>query len=260
MGVTAWTGDSTINADAAGDGFSPTVDYKLYVVTTDDDGDSSVSEGADWTSGTPLAVSGLTVVDDDTTNAGVDGWDFSVNWTVSDSQDVISQDVDILADHVLGIGDRPVDTEVPAVYTGICCVIIHDGQPANSQRSTRSPIRALRNTTVAVIIRGDYVQLVVHGGREAVTGGIRIDGAISGPGRYTHGEVGHGGCAPAGQIRTRGQDVDILILGVHVRVCGGGRLPSQMEISSVDRVDRVVRITRRQRRGRSGQSLNGEGV
>src|SRR5680860_1585056 len=92
----SWTGTSDVTTDAAVDAFDPNVDYKLYVVTTDDDGDSSVSEGADWTSGTPLAVSELNVVDDDTTNAGVDGWDFSVNWTVSGSPDVIKQEIYIL--------------------------------------------------------------------------------------------------------------------------------------------------------------------
>jgi len=110
MGVTAWTGTSAVTTDAAGVSFDPEKTYKLYVVTTDDDGDSSVSEGADWTSGTPLAVSGLTVVDDDTTNAGVDGWDFSVNWTVSDSQDVISQDIYILPSDTLDLS-----THNPAV-------------------------------------------------------------------------------------------------------------------------------------------------
>jgi len=95
MGVTAWTGESDLTTDAAGDGFAPTVDYKLYVVTTDDDGDSSISAGAEWSSVTPQAVSGLAVVDDDTTN-GVDGRDFSVNWTVSGSPDVIKQEIYIL--------------------------------------------------------------------------------------------------------------------------------------------------------------------
>jgi len=96
--TTSWTGTAAddVTTDATGAEFDPYEDYKLYVVTTDDDGDSSISAGAEWTSEVPNPVLDISFSDPDDSTIGVTGEDFSLNWTVSGSPDVIKQEIYIL--------------------------------------------------------------------------------------------------------------------------------------------------------------------
>src|SRR5680860_168014 len=77
--TTSWTGTAAddVTTDATGAEFDPYEDYKLYVVTTDDDGDSSISAGAEWTSEVPNPVLDISFSDPDDSTIGVTGEDFS---------------------------------------------------------------------------------------------------------------------------------------------------------------------------------------
>jgi len=77
--------------------FDPTQAYDIYVVARKANHGETASGAAAWPSAAPAGVTGLTGSDNDATT-GVDGRDFTANWTPSSSTDVIRQYIYILPD------------------------------------------------------------------------------------------------------------------------------------------------------------------
>lgn len=89
-----WQGTSAMLVDSAGVAFDPLKAYQVWIVAEDAVGHLSPSAPAVWPP--PAAPTGVTASDADTTNTGLDGRDFSVDWTRSVSVDVLSHRIYIL--------------------------------------------------------------------------------------------------------------------------------------------------------------------
>lgn len=113
-----WTGASTVTADSAGAPFSSEISYYVWVVAEDQAGRMSASEPAEWPDAPPDAPVLLTAVDDDATEGGVDGRDFTLTWTVSASTDVLEQRIYLLPTGVPLVVMGPAAQSPAAVLTG----------------------------------------------------------------------------------------------------------------------------------------------
>lgn len=93
-----WTGEAGITTDSAGNSLGQDR-YKVYVVAVNGNGKTASAEAnmtAKRDMPLPNAPTDIHAVDNDNIYVGVDGRDFTVNWTVSTSDGVTGQEIYIL--------------------------------------------------------------------------------------------------------------------------------------------------------------------